>query len=60
MFYEYITKYTDIFVENEGSFCTLLTFFDKNIGIIGKLTSENLTTSLVLNNRVRPVPQKTN
>ena len=58
MFYDFITKYTEIFVEkNERSFCNAKAshiFSSKNIGIFEKLTSEiltKLTVSLVLNNR---------
>ena len=47
MSYDFITKYTEIFVEKmREAFALqkLLTFFaTKNIGIFEKLTSENLT-----------------
>ena len=59
MFYDFITKYTDIFCcKNERSFCNAKAshiFSTKFIGIFEILTfeilmSRKLTTSLVLNN----------
>ena len=60
MFYNFINKYTDIFVaKNERSFCTKAwhIFLTKNVGEFQKLTFEILTKglptpSLVLKNRV--------
>ena len=64
MFYDFITKYTNIFVEKMREAFALqkpLTFFStKNIGIYQILTFEILTkrlltTSLVLNNRAQVI-----
>ena len=57
MFYDFISKYTDIFVEETiATKASHIFFFNKNIGIFEILTFEiftkrYLTTSLALNNR---------
>ena len=61
MFYDFITKHTDVFVEKmSAAFAMqmLLTFLTKNIRIFQILTfkiltKRYLTTSLVLNNRAQ-------
>ena len=57
MFYDFITKYTEIFVKKlREAFKTFSHFFNKNIGVfeiltIEILTTRELTTLLVSNSR---------
>ena len=65
MFYQFITKSTDISIEKREKLWSFSHFFNKNIGIFEKLNSENLTkplltTLLVLNNRAQVTRKDSN